>query len=324
MDDVTRFCRAVWRHEDETIAALVGKVAPNGADRWGHTPLLMAAEYGDLALVKRLLRRGATVDQKRVHLTPLTCAARRGAADIVALLRENGAGVSIITAIHLGDEAHVGRELARGHALSQLRDEAATPILHHAVEAMRPALVATLLDHGASVADADATGETALHRIADLRGGPGKAAAAVANLLLDRGAAVDARNWDDVTPLHQAVRARNLVVVDVLLRRGADVNARDKNRGSTPLRRAVSATGAGGTGGTAALMVPLTRLLLAHGANPDARDKRGVTVRASARLPEIIAVLNEHRRTQREAKTTTEPKTKKKAGKAKPASRKRR
>jgi hypothetical protein len=38
-------------------------------------------------------------------------------------------------------------------------------------------------------------------------------------------------------------------------------------------------------------MAPLVRLLLAHGADPDAVDKRGVTVRASARDPEVKALF---------------------------------
>ena len=34
-------------------------------------------------------------------------------------------------------------------------------------------------------------------------------------------------------------------------------------------------------------MLPLTRLLLAYGADPDARDKRGVPVHASTRAPDV-------------------------------------
>ena len=62
------------------------------------------------------------------------------------------------------------------------------------------------------------------------------------------------------------------------------------------MRRAVSPTGASGTAGTAELMVPLTRLLLKYGADPDLRDKRKVPVHASARDPAVKAVLAEHRR----------------------------
>jgi ankyrin repeat protein len=294
-DDVKEFCRALWRHEDETIAALASLVDPNGTDPWGHTPLLMAAQYGDLPLVALLVRRGGDVDQQRRYLTPITYAARRKAADIVGFLRDSGASESVVTAIYLADLARCAREIARDPTLARLRDEAGAPLLHHAVEALEPVMVGLLIDHGAAVSDTDPNGETPLHRIADMRRAPPETAAAMATLLIDHGADLNARNWDEVTPLHQAVRARNLGVVEVLLRRGADPNARDKLRGSTPLRRAVSGTGAGGTAGTSALMVPLTRLLLEYGADPDARDKRGIPVYASARVPEVRAVLDAHR-----------------------------
>ena len=294
-DEVKALCRAIWRHDRAVIAELAPRADPNAKDRWGNTPLLMAAQYGDLALVSLLVRRGGDIDQRRQHLTPITLAARRKVADIVSFLRESGAKISIVTLVHLGERERCKQELLRDPAQARLRDEQGTPILHHAVEALQPELVEQMLASGATVSDTDPNGETALHRIADMRQVPQEPAAKMATLLLDLGADPNARNWDDVTPLHQAVRARNLAVVEVLLARGADANARDRLRGSTPLRRAVSGTGAGGTAGTAALMVPLTQILLKYGADPDARDKRGVPVHASARMPDVRAVLDEHR-----------------------------
>jgi hypothetical protein len=49
----------------------------------------------------------------------------------------------------------------------------------------------------------------------------------------------------------------------------------------------------------------LTRLLLKYGADPDMRDKRGVSVHRSARDPEVRAVLDEHRREKRALRPTT-------------------
>jgi ankyrin repeat protein len=295
-DEVATFCRALWRSEREVVARLAPLIDPNGRDRWGNTPLLMAAQYGDLPLVSLLVRRGAEVNQGRRFLTPITLAARRGASAIVECLRDAGALMSIVTWTYLGEDTLIAQELERDPRRAALRDELGTPLIHHAAESLRPSIVTLLLDRGASLAETDPNGETPLHRVADMRQAPATEAGTMATLLLDRGADPNAGNWDDVTPLHQAVRARNLAVVEVLLSRGADPNARDRNRGSTPLRRAVSASGAGGTAGTAELMAPLTRVLLKHGADPDMKDKRGVSIDASAHDPKVRAVLEEHRR----------------------------
>jgi ankyrin repeat protein len=295
-NSVTEFCRALWRGEKDVVTRLAPVIDPNGLDRWGHTPLSMAVQYGDLALVSFLVRRGSEVNQGREFLTPVTLAARRGDSSIFEYLRDEGAVLSIVTWTYLGQDGLIVQELARDPRRVDLRDEAGTPLIHHAVEALRPGIVSLLLDQGASIGVTDPNGESCLHRLADMRRTPAGESGRMATLLLDREADPNARNWDDVTPLHQAVRARNLGVVEVLLARGADPNARDKSRGSTPLRRAVSGTGAGGTAGTADLMAPLTRLLLKYGADPDMRDKRGVPVHKSARDPEVRAVLEEHRR----------------------------
>jgi ankyrin repeat protein len=54
-----------------------------------------------------------------------------------------------------------------------------------------------------------------------------------ARMLLERGARIDARMTNGETPLHWAVRGKNIQVVRLLLEHGADVNARD-NSGKTP------------------------------------------------------------------------------------------
>jgi ankyrin repeat protein len=277
---VTAFNEALWRHDDAAIARLAPRIDPNAVDRWHRAPLAMAAQYGDLATVRGLLGRGARPDADRRYLTPITYAARRGACDIVDALRDAGATVSIATSIYLGDRAAVSRALGAIAMAATAVDEEGTPLLLHAAESLHAEIVVLLLDAGADVAAADRFGETALHRVADLRHADGERASGVAALLVDRGAQVDARNRDDVTPLHQAVRARNLAVVELLLARGADANTRDK-RGSTPLHRAVSSTGAGGTAGVDA--APFVAALLAHGANPDQRDARARSPRAAAK-----------------------------------------
>src|SRR5262249_46046623 len=147
-----------------------------------------------------------------------------------------------------------------------------TPLLLHAAQSLHLEIIGDILDRGADIASKDRFGETALHRVADLRRADIPKAAQMATFLIERGAPVDARNRDDVTPLHQAVRARNLAVAEVLLRSGANANAVDK-RGSTPLHRASSSSGASNTAGIDP--APFIDLLLAHGADPEQTDGQG-------------------------------------------------
>lgn len=290
-DRLAAFCRAVWKQDRAVIDRLLPRIDPDGSDRWGQRPLLLAVQHATVDVVEALLRRGAEVDQGRIWLTPLALAAKRGAADIVALLRRHHPAPSPVAEACGGGLAALRRRLVRDPGLIDGRDEEGTPLLHHAAEALAGAAVQLLLKAGATVDAGDATGETALHRVADLRRAP-EDAAAMAERLLAAGAGVDAPNRDAVTPLHQAVRARNLAVVRVLLAHGADANARDRSHGSTPLRRAVCGTGASGTAGTgAAVMAELTRLLLAHGADPDLRDRRGIAMAAPATAPAVLAEL---------------------------------
>ena len=55
--------------------------------------------------------------------------------------------------------------------------------------------------------------------------------------LIDQGAEVDARDWEEKTPLHQASLYGRVHIVKELIARGADVNAQDEH-GFTPLSRA--------------------------------------------------------------------------------------
>ncbi|HDR8994476.1 TPA: ankyrin repeat domain-containing protein [Burkholderia vietnamiensis] len=73
-------------------------------------------------------------------------------------------------------------------------------------------------------------GFTALHKAKDK---------AIADLLLDYGASIEARDGDGRTPLHLAAQKEDRDLVERLIDRGADVNARGK-KGETPLHEASS------------------------------------------------------------------------------------
>jgi len=95
--------------------------------------------------------------------------------------------------------------------------------------------------------------------------------------LLKAGADIHATDKNGVTALHHAVRFRNPIAVKTLIENGADVNQACRKSGSTSLHWAVTSTGAPSTAGKQDEAREIIELLLAAGADPSIRNKKGKT-----------------------------------------------
>jgi len=84
-------------------------------------------------------------------------------------------------------------------------------------------------------------------------------------MLLGRGANINAKNWCGITALHNAVKSKDMEVIELLVNQGADVNTRDSDS-ITPLHLALEQCRA-----------EIIKLLLSRDANVDAKGKDGGT-----------------------------------------------
>ncbi len=228
------------------------------------TPLTLAAANGRREVAELLLARGADVNVRTDDGdTPLHEAASRGHLDVVRLLLNRGADINARStsqnpvqaragnspmhdAVARGHEEVVGLLLARGGDVGARSGRRMTP-LHLAAGAGHAGIVRRLLDRGADLASFGDDGLTPLHAIA--AGGEVPSA----ELLLEHGADVNVRSkpssllpitvaslkpnpWGagGNTPLHLAVLAERPGMVKILLRRKADVDARN-DLGRTPV-----------------------------------------------------------------------------------------
>jgi ankyrin repeat protein len=167
--------------------------------------------------------------------------------------------------------------------------------LHRAVRSGDLARVEELIAHGSDVNEQTKFKNwTPLH-MAAMAGQP-----QIAEFLLKHGAAVNARDVEGFTPLHNCAsssmkghpskmteKARNEVAA-ILIAHGADVNAESKYGRETPLLRAVPT-----------MNVELARMLLEHGANPNLTQSQGCTAlhlasAAGADRSEMVKVLLAH------------------------------
>ena len=168
-------------------------------------------------------------------------------------------GPPLHVAVFQGNVAMALLLLDKGANIESARDMNGYHPLHVAVSYNQPDMVAALLERGADVEARDGQDRTALLMAAR------EDYLEVGKVLLENGADVNARSGSSqFTPLHATAYRDNAAFAKLLLTHKADVNA--LSDGTTPLLEAASQGSP-----------ELIEVLIANGADVNARDKAGVT-----------------------------------------------
>jgi|GEM_PF-2841915 len=270
-----------------------------------------AAREGRADVVRLLLDSGARLEKAGDREdSPFVAAAREGRLEVVELLhgkldnaaKDDQGKRALLAAAREGRQPVVEWLVRKGVPVNAVTDEARTALTEAAREGRDP-VVAFLLANGAEVNKADGKGRTPLHaasaegrtQVVQRLIGAGASVAAVAtgewtnmNFYNDfgHGFRVTLANW---TPLLFAVSEKRVETVKVLLAAGAAVNARSsktvqpvevQGRNTEPVAKGTLLVATGWTPLMEAAereSVPLVRLLLAGGADKNARTEEGIT-----------------------------------------------
>jgi ankyrin repeat protein len=257
-------------------------------DDEGRTPLMMAVKRRDLELTAFLLEITENVnamdysgDTAIIHAAVMKSSGPNG-TEIIKMLLEHGAEMSLFVTAALGDEQKARRLILAGADVNARTGEGFTPLLI-ALQSRHPRMARLLLDNGADVNVENSNGSTPLweacrkwdetmKRLLMARGAKMTLSLAAGvcdwlevRRLIDSGADVNMKGWEGDTPLYWAIRDRSVEQAKFLIEKGADVNARDRD-GSTPLIEAA-------VRGT----LDLVTLLTERGADVNARTKKGLT-----------------------------------------------
>lgn len=221
---------------------------PKTPNKEGDTPLHLAASYGNVKVAQLLLAKGSDTEavNKLANKPFNNSTPFESYTQTLFRLNTNSQGN---TSLHLA--------VLNGH--------------HEMVE--------LLLDHRASITAMNGMGSTPL-KLAVITD-----KVAMAQLLLDKGA-VDTINMGDIPPLHQAIDQDNFDMVKLLLERGANIEATDRDQ-NTPLQKTITGE-----------KVEIAKFLFSYGANPRITRPDGdsilhLSARANMPAPNLTSLFIE-------------------------------
>lgn len=214
----------------------------NSRDHLGFTSLHFCSMLGQCDHIKALISCGADVEAKNNQgWTPLHTAVinYRGGLDVIGLLLENGANIEAKTnngktpllwaASNHNDPKLIEYLIRHGSAISAADNEGTTA-LHHAVERENYLTTTSLLNYGANIMAANNNKATPLKYALMLKD------KRFAKLLTDF-VDVGQKDINGRTPLHLVAMAGEIELAKVLVKRGANIDAKDAS-GEDPLQLA--------------------------------------------------------------------------------------
>ena len=209
------------------------------------TPLHEACRAGHADMVNLLLRHKANPKIQTAHgASPLSLAAMEIRPEheednaryqsVIRSLQRGGIEVDLFAAIAINDIKRVGEFIRSDPKCVASSDLSGRPGLHRAVTLDRREIAKLLLDSGCTPDIRSADTDSGHEQETALLNAAFWGRTEITEILIKKGANVNATAKNGVAPLHEAARMRQIAVARLLLKHGADVNIKD-NSGETPL-----------------------------------------------------------------------------------------
>ncbi|KAF3231965.1 hypothetical protein TWF191_003940 [Orbilia oligospora] len=254
----------------------------NATDNYGRTPLILAAINQQHEMVRALLGRA---DHAECWKTVLDIWMRTQDDEMVQVLLSGGIDTEaadelgrtpLARAVEMGYSSLAGLLLDKGASVRTTDHKGCTP-LHYAATGygiVDEQILSQLLAKGADIEATDKNGFTPLFTAVDAHKHRG--AIGTVRALIEKGASIKTRivRRKPYSLLYEAIGAKNVLLVQLLLDKGADIEERGKP-GPTPLFCALRAKND---------HVGILRTLLRRGAKREVKGAKGQTLVACVEL----------------------------------------